>query len=349
MRHALVLAEQHRPHPNPRVGSVVVAINGAVVGEGSHKSPGEDHAEIAALEAAGAAAEGATVYVTLEPCSHQGRTPPCVEAIIGSGASKVVIGAGDPDPRVSGEGVRLLREAGIQVVEGVLSHRARAIDPGYFHHRETGLPLVTLKYAMTLDGAAAASDSTSQWITSEEAREDAHRLRASSDAVVVGSGTVRTDDPRLDVRLPGFEGAQPRPVVVVGQGGLPSSSRIWSRDPLVIAASEIDIPSGELLVVEGQNGRPDPVAACQALAGLGLLEVLLEGGSTVAAAWWAAGVISVGVVYLGARLGGGRGIPPLDGVFETIDEATSVSITGARSLGEDLRIDFERIYVCSQG
>lgn len=342
MLRALTLAARHRPHPNPRVGSVVVSSRGAVVGEGSHTAPGERHAEIVALDEAGPRSEGSTVYVTLEPCSHHGRTPPCVERIIGAGVSRVVIAALDPDPRVSGEGVRILRESGVEVSEDLLGERARALDPGYFHHRRTGLPRVTVKYAMTLDGSVAAGDLTSRWITSEEARQDAHRLRADSDAVMVGAGTLRADDPGLDVRLPGFEGEQPRPVVLAGSERLPTGSRLWDRHPLVLAGAEVPIPAGDLVVVEGREGRPDPRSACRALAEHGLLDVLLEGGPTVAGAWWDADVVTAGVVYLGARIGGGRGIPPMAGVFGTMEEARPVSVTGRRSLGGDLRIDFVR-------
>lgn len=342
MRRALELARPHRPHPNPRVGSVVVGADGVVIGEGAHMGPGEDHAEVVALSAAEGRAEGATVYTTLEPCTHYGRTPPCVEALISAGVGRVVIGARDPDARVAGQAARKLREAGIEVVEGCLSVDSRAVDPAYFHHRETGLPLVTLKYAMTLDGSVAAGDGTSRWITSEEAREDAHRLRAGSDAVVVGAGTLAADDPRLDVRLPGRDGSQPRPVVISGAGDLREDAQLWERNPIVVMTSERRLPGGEAVIVAGDDGRPDPVAACGALADLGYLDILFEGGPTVAGAWWNAGVITRGVVYVGARLGGGAGIPPLDGVFGTIDEAVEATITQTRSLGPDLRIDFEQ-------
>jgi diaminohydroxyphosphoribosylaminopyrimidine deaminase/5-amino-6-(5-phosphoribosylamino)uracil reductase len=342
MRRALQLAISEWPHPNPRVGSVVVAAHGAVIGEGAHASPGEDHAEIVALKRAGEAAAGSTLYTTLEPCVHQGRTPPCVEEIIRTQVRRVVVGTGDPDAQVSGQGVRALRDAGIEVLEGVLEGAARMADPGYFHHRETGLPRVTLKYAMTLDGSAAASDRTSQWITSPETRQDAHRLRSGSDAVVVGAGTLRRDDPRLDVRLAGYEGPQPRPVIVAGGEDLPRDARLWERNPLVIAASERALPGGELAMVASSDGYPDPRAVCELLADRGYLDVLLEGGPTLAGAWLESGMVAAGVVYVGAKLGGGKGIPPLGGVFETIDEAIPVSVVAVQGLGDDLRIDFER-------
>lgn len=344
MRRAIQLAREHRPHPNPRVGSVVVSSAGSVLGEGSHVGPGEKHAEVVALDEAGESGRDSALYVTLEPCSHHGRTPPCVDAIIAAGVNRVIIGTRDPDPHVAGKGLARLREAGIEVVESFLSEEARAVDPAYFHHRSTGMPLVTMKYAMTLDGSVAARDRSSQWITSEEAREDAHRLRAEADAVVVGAGTLRSDNPRLDVRLDRYQGPQPRPVIVAGSSSLPSDARLWERHPLVVSATEIEVPAGEVARVEGDDqGLASPRAACAALAERGYLAVLLEGGPTLAAAWWKAGVIDRGVAYVGAKLAGGGGMPPLAGMFENIDEAVPAKITAAHNLGSDIRIDFERV------
>lgn len=317
----------------------MVDATGAVLGEGAHTRPGEPHAEIVALEQAGRA-KGATVYVSLEPCAHRGRTPPCADRLIAERVARVVVATLDPDPAVSGRGVQMLRDAGIDV-EVVDDPEARELDPAYFHHRHTGMPLVTLKYAMTLDGSSAAADLTSKWITGEEAREDAHRLRSRADAVVVGSGTLMADDPLLDVRLPGYEGTQPRPVVLVGESDLPPTARIWARNPLVVSTHPRDLPSGELVMVEGE-GRPDPEAACRALAGMGLLAVLLEGGARVASAWWRSGVVGRGVVYVGAKLGGGTGCQPMgsENVFRTIGQARDVTISGVRPVGSDVRIDF---------
>ncbi|MBW3667149.1 MAG: bifunctional diaminohydroxyphosphoribosylaminopyrimidine deaminase/5-amino-6-(5-phosphoribosylamino)uracil reductase RibD, partial [Actinobacteria bacterium] len=186
MRRAFELARSHRPHPNPRVGAVVVSPTGEVVGEGAHEAVGKPHAEVLALEEAGAAARGSTLYVTLEPCSHRGNTPPCVDAIATAGVARVVVGVGDPDTRVSGTGIAMLRRAGIEVVENFMAGEAEAADPAYFRHRRTGMPTITLKYAMTLDGSVAAADRSSRWVSSEAARVDAHRLRAEMDAIVVG-------------------------------------------------------------------------------------------------------------------------------------------------------------------
>lgn len=337
---AYELARRHHTHPNPRVGAVVVDPSGAVIGEGAHVGPGHAHAEVVALDEAGDAA-GATLFVSLEPCTFQGRTPPCVDRVIASGVSKVVIGTIDPDSRVSGSGIAILEEAGIDV-ELVDDPEARALDRAYFHHRETGRAMVVAKYAMTLDGAVSASDGTSQWITSETARRDAHALRAEFDAVVIGSGTLASDDPRLDVRLDGFDGPQPRPVLVAGSGELPQSAQVWERRPLVVSSSERPIPAGDLVIVPGEDDHPNPLETCRALAEAGFLSLLLEGGPRLTGAWWRAGVIDAGVVYVGARVGGGVGMSPLYGVFGSIDDASDVVITSARVVGGDVRIGFER-------
>lgn len=342
MLRAIDLARKHvHTHPNPRVGSVVVDSHGTVVGEGWHEGPGTRHAEVMALEEAGSRAQGSTVYVSLEPCSHHGRTPPCVDALIEAGVFRVVVGAIDPDPNVAGGGVARLDEAGIEVVTGVLEGPAREVDPAYFQHRETGMPRVTLKWAMTLDGSVAAVDGSSQWITSEDARRHAHEVRAGVDAVIIGAGTMRMDDPGLDVRIEGYQGDQPRPVVVAGRNPLPAEARIWERDPLVVATSVLSIPAGELLEVPGDE-LPDPSETCRALAGIGLLDLLLEGGPTLAGAWWRAGVVSAGLVYVGARVAGGSGRSPLAGIFSTIGDVDEVEFGPVRNVGIDVLIEFQR-------
>ncbi len=217
MRRALELASQHRTHPNPRVGAVIVDQNGNVVGEGAHEGVGEPHAEVVAIGQAGALARGSTLYVTLEPCSHYGNTPPCVTAIVTAGISRVVIGAIDPDVRVSGKGLSWLTDARIDAhLEGSAAE-AEAVDPAYFHHRRTGLPLVTWKTAMTLDGSVAALDGSSRWISSEESRADAHQLRAAMDAVVVGVGDRAIRRPRTD-GAPSRSGRAPTPPRDPGRG-----------------------------------------------------------------------------------------------------------------------------------
>jgi diaminohydroxyphosphoribosylaminopyrimidine deaminase/5-amino-6-(5-phosphoribosylamino)uracil reductase len=341
MRRAIELAAHQRTHPNPKVGAVVVDATGEIVGEGAHLGMGQPHAEVVALTGAGDRAGGSTLYVTLEPCSHHGLTPPCVDSILSSGVARVVVGAIDPDPRVSGSGIAWLRREGVEVETDVLAAESEAVDPSYFHHRRTGLPRITLKLAMTLDGSVAASDGSSRWITSEEARRDAHQLRATMDAVVIGAGTLRADDPLLDVRLDDPASVQPTPVVIAGREPLPATGRIWARSPLVISTEPIAVPSGEVVVVEADGQWPDVVAAAHALADRGLLDVLVEGGPALAGSWWRQGVVTRGVFYVAGRMGGGRGVAPLGGEFETMADSRAVSIRDVRMVGPDIRIEFE--------
>ena len=338
MREAIALAVGTRPHPNPRVGALVLSRDGLLVGRGVHAGPGSPHAEVLALEEAGGRAAGGTLVVSLEPCDHTGRTPPCTEAVLASGVARVLVGAEDPDPRVAGQGLARLRAAGLEVRCGVAAEEAEALDPAYFHHRRTGRPRVTLKAALTLDGWAAAADGSSQWITSEESRADGHRLRASADAVMIGAGTVLADDPALTVRLPGYSGAQPRPVVVAGRRPLPPGARVWERHPVVLAPAAADYPA-EVVPVPGPDGV-DLAAGLATLGKRGLLDVLVEGGPTLAGALLRAGLVDRGVFYLGARLGGGEGQPVLAGRFATLAHSRQVRIESVAALGPDVRIEF---------
>ncbi len=339
LRRTFELAFGHHTHPNPGVGALVVN-DGVVVGEGFHSGPGNDHAEVVALSAAGDAARGADLYVSLEPCSHHGRTPPCVDAVLAAGIGRIVIGIEDPDPKVSGSGVAKLMEAGIEVVLSDEPASAEAVDPAYFHHRRTGFPRITAKFAMTLDGSVAATDGTSQWITSAEARHDAHVLRSQVDAVVVGAGTLRSDNPRLDVRIDGYGGPQPRPVIVAGSSPLPAESQIWDLNPIVITAEGGSAPGGEIVDVGGST-LPAPAVVASALGDLGYLDILLEGGPTLLSSWWSAGVITRGYAYIAARVGGGAGITPFAGPFGNIEDAREVEIFDVQSVGPDVRIGFQ--------
>ena len=338
MERAIGLARNKHTHPNPTVGAVLV-LDGEIVGEGFHEGPGRHHAEVVALLAAGENASGATAYVSLEPCAHHGRTPPCADALIEAGVATVVVGAGDPDTRVAGRGIERLRAAGIEVVTGVMEAEALALDPGYFHHRRTGLPRVTLKLALTLDGSVAAADGTSQWITGEEARADGHRLRAESDAVMVGAGTLLADDPLLTARLDGFAGHQPRPVVVAGSRPLPAEARIWERDPIVIAPGPLDVP-GQVIEAPNGQGGVDLTSGLGALAGAGYLDVLAEGGSGLAGSLLRDGLINRGVIYYGGVLAGGAGLGAFDGSFASLAAAHPVTITSVDRLGADIRVVF---------
>ncbi len=341
MRRAIALAAAApRPHPNPRVGAVVLDAAGNIVAEAAHLGAGMVHAEADAVRLAGERARGGTVVVTLEPCDHHGRTGPCTEALLEAGVARVVVGAEDPDPRVRGRGIRRLRDAGIAVLTGVLAGNVEALDPGYFHHRRTGRPRVTLKWAATLDGQTAAADGTSQWITSPEARADAHRLRAAADVVMVGAGTVLVDDPRLDVRLDGWDGAQPRPVVVAGRRPLPHDARIFARKTLVYATEPLALPA-EVVVVPPRTGGADLAAVLGDLGERGMLDVLVEGGPALAGALWRAGLVDHAVLYLGAKVGGGMGRPAFTAPFETLADARPVEVTGIAKVGPDVRIELE--------
>ena len=336
MRRALRLSAQQQPHPNPRVGAVVVS-NDTIVGEGAHSCAGKPHAEVVALDAAGEQARGATVYVTLEPCSHHGRTPPCTEALIEAGVARVVVGAIDPDERVSGAGVDTLRRAGIEVESGLLADAVEAGDPGYFHHRRTGRPLVTLKLATTLDGMIAAADRTSKWITGEEARIDGHRLRRDSDVVIVGAGTLLDDDPHLDVRLDGYRGRQPRPVVIAGSRLLDPAAAIFSRDPLVYTSRPLDLDA-EQVVIAGSE-RVDIAAVVDDLGAKGYVSALVEGGAMLAGTMVRNSLVDRIIFYLAAKLGVGQGLGAFGGEFATISDAVSLQIEEVTRVGQDLRVE----------
>ncbi len=333
MERAAEAAARFRPHPNPRVGAVVLSPGGSVVAVAAHERPGLPHAEVLALGGAGGEARDGTLVVTLEPCAHHGRTPPCVDTVIAAGIARVVVGAPDPDPRVSGAGIAALRAAGVQVEVGVPGLDAEQVDPGYFHHRRTGRPLVTLKLAATLDGQTAAADGTSRWITGEEARADAHRLRAASDAVMVGAGTLRTDDPSLDVRLPGFTGNQPRPVVVAGDRPLPAARALYARDPLVYRLGRAASP-GAVETVE----IPDLDAVVKDLGARMVVDLLAEGGPTLARSLLHAGLVDRFVLYLAGRFAGGVGRPMFDGVFGTLGDIVGAQVDAVTRLGDDIRV-----------
>jgi len=323
MRRAVEVTSDTYPHPNPRVGAIVISPDGAVRRVAAHIRPGTPHAERLALDGLDNTA-GDTLIVTLEPCSHHGRTPPCTDAIIEAGIARVYIGSVDPDERVSGRGIAILRASGIEVIETGFSDIVERNDPGYYHHRRTGRPLVTLKLATTLDGQVAALDGTSQWITSAEARLDAHRLRASHDAVLVGAGTVRADDPELTVRIDGWDGPQPVPVIFKGSRSIPAGAKLWKRDPIVIEP--------------GDDGTVSVTEALDNLGDGGITSVLVEGGAHVSRSFIETDTVDEIVVYIGAKLAGGVGLPALSGRFTTIADALPLTFTGVDRLGGDIRV-----------
>lgn len=326
------------PHPNPRVGALVLNPGGDVVGAGIHRGPGRPHAEVEALREAGEGARGGTLIVTLEPCNHHGRTPPCVDAILAAGIEHAVIGATDPDRTVAGGGAERLEEAGVRVTGGVLESEVEALDPGYFHHRRTGRPRVTLKAALTLDGQVAATDGSSQWITSPDAREDGHRLRSEADAIMVGAGTALADNPQLTVRLANFDRSQPIPVVVAGDRSLPADLRLFERDAIVFSPEPVELPA-EVVVLES-GGSVDLEKAMVTMGEQGIVDLLVEGGPTLAGALLAAGLVDRCVFYFGAKVAGGAGRPVFDGAFATLADARGVAVTDARKIGPDVRVEF---------
>jgi diaminohydroxyphosphoribosylaminopyrimidine deaminase / 5-amino-6-(5-phosphoribosylamino)uracil reductase len=322
MRRALQLAASGPwPDPNPRVGCVLVGADGTTAGEGYHHGAGSPHAEIEALKAAGEAARGATAYVTLEPCSHTGRTGPCTDALIRGGVSRVVFAQSDPNPDAAG-GAERLHAAGIQVTGGLLAEQAEALNARWVRTVVLGRPLVTWKLATTLDGRSAAADGSSQWITGEAARADVHVLRGTRDAVLVGTGTVLADDPRLTVRMPdgGLAPAQPLRVVM-GLRTLPTDARVH------------DAP-GEVLHLETR----DPETALKTLWGKGVRDVWLEGGPTLAAAFLRAGLVDDVYAYVApALLGGGRAAVGDLGI-DSVTELRRLDLDEVVVVGGDVRI-----------
>jgi diaminohydroxyphosphoribosylaminopyrimidine deaminase/5-amino-6-(5-phosphoribosylamino)uracil reductase len=347
MAKAIALASEEHPHPNPRVGAVILDAAGTELGMGAHVGPGLPHAERLAIDAAGSVPAGSTLVVTLEPCNHIGRTPPCTEAILDAGIEHVVIGARDPDRKVDGQGIERLRAHGVNVdvldPDSELGRAAVDLDPGYFHHRIHRMPQVILKLAATLDGQVAASDGTSQWITGQGMRNRVHEWRAESDAVMVGAGTVIADDPQLDVRLDGYHGRHPRPVIVAGSRPLPASARIWQRDPLVLSSRWIETPAGELEVIEGTSDQAvDLRSAFELLGDRGLLRVFVEGGPALASSLIRSDLVDIGLLHMGSKFGLGVGTPLFDGVFESIGAAVDVEIVSTRLVDGDLEVRWHR-------
>jgi diaminohydroxyphosphoribosylaminopyrimidine deaminase/5-amino-6-(5-phosphoribosylamino)uracil reductase len=353
MRRALRLASNGLglAPPNPMVGAVVVAEDD-IVGEGWHEGPGTPHAEIHALRAAGERAHGATLYVTLEPCSHHGRTPPCAPEVIEAGIARVVAGMRDPNAEVDGQGFALLRQAGVEVADGVLPEEAAALNPGFIKHWRSPLPFVTLKVAASLDGKVAARDGSSRWITGKEAREDAHRLRAANGAVLVGAGTALADDPSLTVRLAGYRGRQPMRVVVDGSGRVPATGALFDDAASTMVATTELAPreaweawtaaGAEVLVVPTDGGgRVELKHVLEHLSeACRRTDVLIEGGPTVAWSAVNAGLVDRFVIYTAPKLIGGTGAPGVlagDGIA-SIAEAIRLGIVSVERLGADMKV-----------
>jgi len=346
MAKALRLAEKglYTATPNPRVGAVLVK-DGKIVGQGWHERAGMPHAEINALLDAGESARGSTLYVTLEPCSHFGRTPPCADAVVDAGISRVVIGMKDPNPLVSGRGIERLEKAGILVECGLLEADALELNPGFVSRMTRGRPWVRLKIAASLDGKTALRNGISQWITGEAARRDGHRLRARSCALLTGIGTVLADDPRLTARDVETS-RQPMIVVLDSELRLPSNAKLLGGKVLVATASQdaqkigrLEALGVEIVHFPGNKGRVDIAGLLAELGKRGINELLVEAGEGINGALLEAGFIDEVVFYLAPHLIGNRA----KGMFEfpaleKMEDRFELKIRDVRMVGKDLRI-----------
>jgi diaminohydroxyphosphoribosylaminopyrimidine deaminase/5-amino-6-(5-phosphoribosylamino)uracil reductase len=334
------------------VGAVVLDPDDRVVGEGWHEGPGTAHAEVRALQEAGDRARAGTVVVTLEPCNHVGRTGPCTEALLAAGVRHVIVAATDPNPDVTGGGIEALRAAGVDVAVGLLAEEAHRLNAAFERHVTTGRPYVIAKAAASLDGKTAAADGTSRWITSAEARADAHRLRAWADAVVVGSNTVLHDDPSLTVRHGASAARPPARVVVDGGGRVPATARLFDAAAPTLVATTHRVPqdrisswqaTGADVVVLDRDaeGRVSVDALLDALGKRDVQGVLIEGGATLTWSFVRDDLVDRFVVYLAPSIVGGiaaHGV--VGGVgFAPIATARALRFTSVRQVGPDLRVE----------
>ncbi|WP_206514601.1 bifunctional diaminohydroxyphosphoribosylaminopyrimidine deaminase/5-amino-6-(5-phosphoribosylamino)uracil reductase RibD [Brevibacillus marinus] len=336
--------------PNPVVGAVVVK-EGAIVGLGAHLRAGEAHAEVHALTMAGEKAQGAVLYVTLEPCCHTGRTPPCVEAIINAGVSRVVVATCDPNPKVAGKGVKRLQEAGIDVTVGVLEEKARRLNEVFFHYISTGRPFVTVKTASTLDGKTATRTGSSRWVSGEEARREVHLLRHQYDAILVGVGTVIADDPELTARLPNGQARQPIRIILDSTLRLPPTAKvvtdgraptwIYTTNRASLAKRQQLERMGIEVIHAGENGKVDVLRVLESLGQRGVSSLLVEGGAAINGSFLAARAINKIISYLSLKLVGGADAPTAFGGMgvSAMEEAVPLDEIEIERISEqDLRI-----------
>jgi len=351
MARALALAARGltTTQPNPRVGCVLVR-DGAVVGEGFHARAGEPHAEVEALRAAGANAKGATAFVTLEPCSHHGRTPPCSDALIKAGVAEVVAPLVDPNPKVEGNGFAALERAGVKVRRGLLAREAEALNAGFIKRMKTDRPFVRVKLGMSLDGRTALASGESRWITGPEARADVHALRARSGAIITGIGTVLADDPQLTVRDAAGTATTMQPLRVVLDSrlrtpadarllGAPGRTLVFTAASDAHHASELTEAHAEVRALPADRGRISLAAVLDELGKREVNEALVEAGATLSGAFLAAGLVDELVIYmapvlLGSDARGAFVLPPMAG----LEAAPRLEITDLRAVGRDWRI-----------
>ena len=351
MSRALELAREAlgSTSPNPAVGAVVVK-DGAVVGEGSTQPPGGPHAEIVALRHAAERIRGASVYVTLEPCCHHGRTPPCTEALIAAGVGEVHAAILDPNPLVGGRGAAALRAAGIAVTVGEREAEARELNEAFFKYIATSRPFLAVKYAMTLDGKIATRAGHARWVTGPAARRRVHLLRRAADAILVGVGTVLADDPRLTVRLEGDAAPrQPWRIVADTYCRIPPGARLLNdaqtgrtivattpASPLA-ARAEVAARGAEVLVLPAHDGRVDLAALAEALAARGIINILAEAGSTLTASLFELGLVDKVYAFLAPKIVGGAAPTPVGGVgVATMNAARGLRVARVEQLGHDL-------------
>lgn len=354
MSEALRLARQGRytTQPNPRVGCVIVK-DDVIVGEGYHARAGGPHAEIVALKQAGHRAYGATAYVTLEPCAHHGRTPPCANELVIAGIKRVVAATEDANPLVAGKGVKILQDAGIAVEVGLLADEAKALNAGFLRRINGGLPWVRVKLAMSLDGRTAMANGESQWITGPEARRDVQKWRAMSSAIVTGVGTVLADDPSLTVRPEEWsewhygEVVPPWRVVLDSEFRTPPTAKIFAAPGRVIVVGAgarpdrqqaLEKAGATTWVLPGRNGKTDLTALLKRLAEDGANEILVEAGATIAGAFAQAGLVDEYVVYMAPVLLGSTARPLLEWPLQSIRDQRRLAITDTRMVGGDWRL-----------
>ncbi|CAM2881494.1 bifunctional diaminohydroxyphosphoribosylaminopyrimidine deaminase/5-amino-6-(5-phosphoribosylamino)uracil reductase RibD [Paenibacillus sediminis] len=351
MKMALDLAATAKgnTNPNPVVGALIVK-DGVIVGSGIHRKAGEPHAEVHAFRMAGDHAKGATLYVTLEPCSHYGKTPPCAELVRSSGVARVVVAMQDPNPQVAGRGINMLREAGIEVEVGVCEEEAKLLNERFIHNMLHKTPFVISKVAMTLDGKIAAQGGHSQWITGEEARLSVHHLRNEVDAILVGIGTVLADNPSLTTRLP-EGGKNPIRVIVDSHLRTPIDAKVTdcTAAPTIIIAAEganadkaaaLEAKGVEIIYTEASDSGVDLAAAMSKLYDKGITDVLVEGGSEIHGAFLRAGLIHKFMIYIAPKILGGRhSLTPFAGQdVNRMDQALDVEIHSIQTFGQDICI-----------
>ena len=357
MRRALRLARRGRGQVSPGalVGAVVVR-DGEVIGEGAYRRRGGPHAEAEALAAAGERCREATLFVTLEPCAHHGTTPPCADAVAAAGIRRVVCALQDPDERVNGRGFARLREAGIDVEVGLLAADAERDNAAFLTHRRTGRPWVALKLAQSLDGRIATRTGASRWITGKQARRHAHRWRSWVDGVVVGAGTVLSDDPELTVRH--VRGRDPRPMVVDGRLRVSPRAALFRRGTAVLVTAdsipeerrrEFEAAGAEIWTFPAESGRVDLSRLVRAAGKRGMISLLLEGGGDLATAALAARIVDQLILYVAPRLLG-AGISSVGDLgIELVDQGITLEQMEMKRLGDDALISGKVVYPCSPG